>query len=123
VSVNCVMSTILHYNTLSCVGWDRVVSIATPCRLDGSGFEPWWGQEVFPSPHLSILALVSIQAPVRWVLGLFPRIIWWGVALTTHPHQELRLDMRRAMPPLLSSPLCACMACYWENGILYHVTL
>jgi hypothetical protein len=56
---------------------------------------------------------------------LFPRITWWGVALTTRSHQELRLGMRRAMPPLLSVPawlvtrrmvyctmkLCSCQHC------------
>jgi hypothetical protein len=59
VSVNCVMSAVLH-----CSAQDSVVSIATSCKLDGSGFKPWWGQEVFLSLHLSFLALVSIQAPV-----------------------------------------------------------
>lgn len=73
-------------------------------QLDGLGFELWWGQEVFPSPYLSILALVSSQAPVRWVLGLFPGITWWGIALTTRPHQELRLGTRWATPLLLSVP-------------------
>ena len=35
-----------------------------------------------------------------------------GVALTTHPHLELRLRMSKGIPLL---PLYECMACYEEN--------
>jgi hypothetical protein len=34
--------------------------IATDCRLDDSGFEPRWGQEIFSCPHTSRAALCAV---------------------------------------------------------------
>ena len=46
----------------------HVVITVTRYRLDGPGFEFWWGRDFL---HLSSLALWPMQPPMQWVLGLF----------------------------------------------------
>jgi hypothetical protein len=46
------------------------LSLATAYGLDGRGIKSRWGRDV---PHLSRLALMSTQPPVKWVSGLSRR--------------------------------------------------
>ena len=54
--------------SLSCVGRDSSVGIATCYGLDDPGIEPQWGVENFP--HLYIPALGHTQPVIQWVPGL-----------------------------------------------------
>jgi hypothetical protein len=54
--------------TVSFVGWDSVVGIATLYELDGLGIEFRWMRDF---PHLSGPALVLIQLRVLWASSLF----------------------------------------------------
>ena len=58
------------YYTLNREGRDNSVGIATRYGLDGPGFDSRWGW-VFPHP--SRPTLVTIQPPIQWISGLFPR--------------------------------------------------
>jgi hypothetical protein len=53
-------------STVSTVGRDSSVGIATRYGLDGLGIESQWGRDF---QHPSRLALVSTQPPVQWVPG------------------------------------------------------
>ena len=53
------------------MGRDNAVSIATGYGLDGPGMESRWGKDFL---HLSKLALVPTQPPIKWVPGFLP----WG---------------------------------------------
>ena len=52
-----------------------VVNIATGYRLDSSGFEPWWGQEILTS-HPSRLNPQLTEPPVKRAAGLFSGVKW-----------------------------------------------
>ena len=56
-------------------GRDSVVSIATRYRLDGSGLEPWWGQEILSS-HPSRLTPQHTEPAVKRAAGLFLGVKW-----------------------------------------------
>lgn len=76
--------------------------------------KPRLGQEVFPSPSPSRLALGTTQPPVQQVLyqGYLPRVKRGGVRSTHHLHLASRVRMSTADPPLF---LCVCTACYGET--------
>jgi hypothetical protein len=52
------------------VGRDCSVGTATRYGLDDPGLESRWGRDF---PHPSRMTLGSIQLPVQWESGLFPR--------------------------------------------------
>jgi hypothetical protein len=55
---------------------EQGAGIETRCGLDGSGFEPQWGQAIYFSPHPSRTPLGPSQSPVKWVLDFLPRLKW-----------------------------------------------
>ena len=67
----CVISRASLIHLLSHASQDNVVDIPNRSGLDGSQFEPWWGQEKFSSPNSSRWALGLIQPSVPLVPRLF----------------------------------------------------
>jgi hypothetical protein len=66
---------------------EQGAGIETCYGLDGSGFEPWWGQAIYFSPHVSKPALGPSQPPVEWARGLFSRgLSGRGVVWTPPPY-------------------------------------
>jgi hypothetical protein len=55
--------------SISPVGRDSSVDIATRYGLDGLGMESRWGRDFRNRPRL---ALGPTQPPIQWVLVLFP---------------------------------------------------
>ena len=69
------------------VGQDSIFCIKTHHWLDGPGSNPNRGNFLHPSS----LVLGSTWPPIQWVPGHSRVLNAWGIALTTHPHQFLRL--------------------------------
>ena len=73
-------------------------------RLDGPGFRPHCGQEIFSSPYLSKPALGPTQPLLQWVLGLFPRQQVAGCGITDPPSYSAEVENGKIYTS--NSPLC-----------------
>jgi hypothetical protein len=82
-------------------GRESVVNIATRYRLDGSGFEPWWGQEIVSS-HPSRLTPQLTEPSVKRSAGLFPRVKWPRRGVD-HPPSS-RTEVKEGVKLYLYSP-------------------
>jgi len=87
---------------LCCVpGRDSSAGLATRYGLDGPRIEPRCGRYF---PHASRPALGPTQTPIKWVLGLFPRVKRPGGGVDHPPHLAARLKKEKSYistPPLV----------------------
>jgi len=92
------------------ISHDGVVSVVTCYKLNGLGFEPWWGKD-FPYPSRS--TPWPTQTPIQWVIGLFPggKV---SRALTTH---QLQWNILLQITPLSCPIPTACQLCILHRNI------
>jgi hypothetical protein len=86
---------------------------ATRYEMDGSGFEPWEGPEIFFYPCPSRPPQEPTQPPLQWAPNLLPGNIVTGAWRCQPFHLAPRLGTCGSIPLL---PLCAFKACYRGGG-------
>jgi hypothetical protein len=77
------------------------LGIANLYGLDGPGFKPRLGQEIFSFQHPFRPAFEPTQTPVRWVQGSLPEFKWFGRCCDHPLHLAPRKWMGGVIPLLL----------------------